>query len=174
DNNIVQRLSYQLSQIEALSDEISLRVTKTDLDMVTNRVAETESDIVVLSDQISLNVENFSNLKSTVENDILEWKNSQFIVDVEGISTRVSNTQWTQSHKPEVIEEINSGIDNIEIGGKNLIRDSNNFSVDRWLTYMTSKITSSIKYDNGYTRVITSGGESKIKLFYMISYIKQN
>src|SRR5699024_3473428 len=73
-----------------------------------------------------------------------------------------------------IIEEIYSAIDNIAISCKNLIRDSNNFIVDRWLTYMTSKITSSIKYDNGYTRVITSGGESKIKLFYMISYIKQN
>src|SRR5699024_9847268 len=115
DNNIVQRLNYQLSQIEMLESEISLRVTKTDLDMVTNRVDEVESDITILSDNIALNVSNFNNLKSTVDTELLEWKNSSFIVDVEGISSRVSDTQWKSDYSGQVDDRIGS------LGSENLI-----------------------------------------------------
>ncbi|MDJ1111424.1 phage tail spike protein [Macrococcus sp. S115] len=68
--------------------------------------------------------------------------------------------------------EVNSKVDGIEIGGRNLLKNSKHFAKDRWLNYQSSTIET-IKNEN-YYNVKINGGSNLIKGFYMVNELKEN
>lgn len=97
------------------------------------------------------------------------WKSSSFEVDVDRIATRVGESSWEEKYLPIVEQDINDAIYGIEVGGRNLILESNNFksrfgSRSGSIVTFTENIAVKEWKATDATRMRTTGGSTTHKL----------
>ncbi|WP_053215602.1 phage tail spike protein [Niallia circulans] len=157
-SNLDGVVSEQQTIITALDEKIELRATKTSVDTLTGRVSDTESNIKSMAGQISLmakaddvytKAQVDSSLKGKVDTSTYTSKMSQIDLSINGISNRVSSTESSiNSINSNIasldikadgiissVSQVQTNLDNLQIGGRNLMKDSIDFSKWTKFTY---------------------------------------
>src|SRR5699024_5036988 len=113
---------------------------KLEMDNFTTKVGE-------LSDIDGTLIDSFSEVRQEVG--LIESTVQDVIVDVNGLEDNMTAIQTTISQLPDEIDlSVKQGLENLEIGGANLNRDSNNFSPDVMETYDGSNLS---LYEDNFT-----------------------
>lgn len=115
-NNLIQTIQ------SAIADKKIVPTEKTSVDQkfvayrtaITNLAEKTNAAIDAIIRNVSVGEANKVNERFET------WKSSEFLVESEKISQRVSGSSWESTYLPTVEDKIN----NIQVGGKNLVLDS--------------------------------------------------
>ena len=83
----------------------------------------------------------------------------------------IENMNAIKKDLQDQLDAAKEAFEKLEIGGRNLILDSNNFENKTWLTFQGSTVNAE-KQPNGYTRVIAEPGTSHITVMRMINELK--
>ncbi|MED4242329.1 phage-like protein [Niallia circulans] len=157
-SNLDGVVSEQQTVITALDEKIELRATKTSVDTLTGRVSDTESNIKSMAGQISLmakaedvytKAQVDSSLKGKVDTSTYTSKMSQIDLSINGITNRVSSTESNintiNSNIASLdikadgiissVSQVQTNLDNLQIGGRNLMKNSIDFSKWTKFTY---------------------------------------
>ena len=171
-NNLTQEVSKNTTSLNVLENEISLKadsdtvkqILDSELKAVKSNVATNQSELKLLSNQIGSKVEK-----------------SEYTTDMNGITRDIRNAK---SEINQLSDSVNSKItsveqkfDDLEIGGTNLLRNSNNFSTNTWTSYDNSplNITENVSVDEwgatDATQVYVGAGDrtSTLKAYQQIT-----
>ncbi|WP_312039284.1 phage tail spike protein [Macrococcoides bohemicum] len=139
-------------------------------------LGSTNSKVGTIEQNVTAAQQNIATLNNTTNAQQTAIQNAQN--DIGNLKTTVGGHTASISNLDNQIKltatktEVTNAINNIEIGGRNLLKNSKYFAKDRWLTYLESSIET-IENENYYNVKIT-GGTNLIKAFYMVNKLKEN
>src|SRR5699024_6717446 len=171
-NNLSQEVTKNSSALNVLENQINLKVDSStvkqilddELKVVKSNVSTNQSELKLLSNQISSKVEK-----------------SEYTTDINGITQDIKNTK---SEINQLSDSVNSKItsveqkfDELEIGGTNLNKNSNDFNYNVWTSHQNGpyKVTENISVDEwgatDATQVYVGAGDrtSTLKIFKQIT-----
>ncbi len=139
-------------------------------------LGSTNSKVGTIEQNVTAAQQNIATLNNTTNAQQTAIQNAQN--DIGNLKTTVGGHTASISNLDNQIKltatktEVTNAINNIEIGGRNLLKNSKYFAKDRWLNYQRSTIET-IENEN-YYNVKTTGGTNLIKAFYMVNELKWN
>lgn len=149
--NLQNGVSSQGTQISAMQGQIAARIWQQDIDTAVNEVNETTDN---LSTQYEEVVQDVSGLSATVANHTSEISKKANSSTVTEVSDKVASMETDLSGFKTTVSETyatKTDMSNLQIGGRNLIRDSKlDKDTDFWY-YDTQHQT--ISFDNGYLEI---------------------
>ncbi|MEB7460982.1 phage tail spike protein [Staphylococcus borealis] len=134
---ITTRVTSTESDVKVLQDGLKLTATKTEVEQtlndkltpIQNQVNEQKATLDVLPEQIASKVSKSD--YTTDQNNIvsrLDSADSERVQLANQISDRVTLKEYTNG-KAETTKKIKNAVDNIKVGGRNLLRDSKNINL---------------------------------------------
>jgi phage minor structural protein len=121
-NNLLQTYSQRIQTLRQVMEKAKIDIEQHlfDISNEATRIANENGEIVERLDT---------------------WRSTSFETDVEGISSRVGSASWTSEWKPAVDTDIKNAVDNIEVGGRNLLQNSTG-----WVNHQVDKIVNERPY----------------------------
>lgn len=151
------------------------------VDSLTSNLSEINSGLLEINSKLldKLEIEDISDLYADVDTITTNLNTARNDLDTAradldtaraDLDTTRDDLNSTRDDLQAKLDDAKAEFDNLEIGGRNLIKDSNTFT-GRWVNFGDS-VVSSEKESNGYTHVIVDTGSSHIAVMRLINELK--
>lgn len=123
-NSTIGSHTTQINQANGKIENVETKVNtvERDLNSISARVSSTESSVNTVANTSNTNKNNISNL--TTEVTTVKSNVATVDVNLKGITQRVSNTETSIISVNQLVNAANNKIDKLEIGGRNLLKNS--------------------------------------------------
>lgn len=151
-------ISSQGTQITAMQGQIAAKIWQTDIESAVSEVNETTDNLSTQYEEVVQEVDGLTATVASHTSEISKKANSSTVTEV---SDKVASMETDLSGFKTTVSETyatKTTVDNIQIGGRNLIRDSKlDKDTDLWFYDLQHQ---SVSFDNGYLEISRSRDES--------------